>query len=278
MSSEKMGHGLPTKKPMLPAGPLEMPILKPTEQEFADLGTFLRSIEACELAAMYGAVKVIPPHGYKARSIYEGHDTFVRCCASQTAEGDSGIYELMLEDAGSMYMSDVERIFAEWAVEGDVPLELSSDARTAEIEFWRNIGFGNSSAVYTAQTVDGTLFEKSTSQWNLNNIRQQRARLEGKVRGAKMSAQGILGLGMGMAGTARGWSVSSDDSYTLQYLHVGAPRTVYVIIPSQRIEFESLASSLRALNADQEQPPSKVDGSRRVSSVSSRACPAYGLK
>jgi hypothetical protein len=130
------------RKLPLPSSAPDLPVLKPSEQEFEDLAGLLCS-----------------------------HDTLLRCCASQTADGDHGLYELHLEEAGSMYMSDFEGIIAESESEADAA--WSSDVKTAEIEFWRNIGLGDSSTVYTAQSLNSTLFDKSTRLWNLHAMHQQ---------------------------------------------------------------------------------------------------------
>jgi hypothetical protein len=163
------GKRPPLRKLPLPSSAPDLPVLKPSEQEFEDLASLLRSHD--HLGAQYGAVKVVPPLGFKARETYEGCDTLLRCCASQTADGDHGLYELHLEEAGSMYLSDFEGIVAE--SESEVDAAWSSDVKTAEIEFWRNIGLGDSSTVYTAQSLNSTLFDRSTRLWNLHAMRQQ---------------------------------------------------------------------------------------------------------
>jgi hypothetical protein len=175
--------------------------------------------------------------------------------SAQTAEGDGGLYELTLEDAGSMFMSDVQRTFEE--CESETEGKWSSDVRTAEIEFWRSVGLGDSSTVYTAQSVNSTLFEKSVRLWNFNDMRRQSSQQKqnGKTGnrggGTKVSAQGVLGLGMGMAGTARGWSSADEGCYTIQYLHTGAPRTVYAVSPEHRKRFEQLVAMLRRQISDE---------------------------
>jgi hypothetical protein len=157
------------RKLPLPSSAPDLPVLKPSEQEFEDLAGLLCSHNL--LGVQHGAIKVVPPLGFKARETYEGCDTLLRCCASQTADGDHGLYELHLEEAGSMYMSDFEGIIAESESEADAA--WSSDVKTAEIEFWRNIGLGDSSTVYTAQSLNSTLFDKSTRLWNLHAMHQQ---------------------------------------------------------------------------------------------------------
>lgn len=159
----------PSLKLPLPSSAPDLPVLKPSEQEFEDLAGLLGSHH--HLGAQHGALKVVPPLGFKARDTYEGYDTLLRCCASQTAEGENGLYELHLEEAGSMYLSDFEGIVAE--SEADADAAWSPDVKTAEIEFWRNIGLGDSAAVYTAQSCNSTMFDKSTRLWNLHAMRQQ---------------------------------------------------------------------------------------------------------
>jgi len=149
-------------------GPADLPSAKLSELEFADMGNFLHSLDS--VGVQHGAFKVTPPDGYTARSSYDGHDPLFRCCASQTAEGDDGLYTLKLEDAGSMYMSDVERILTEAEAEES---KWPSDQRVAEIEFWRNVGTGDSPTIYTAQSINSSLFDKTNRPWNLNSLRLQ---------------------------------------------------------------------------------------------------------
>jgi len=149
-------------------GPADLPSAKLSELEFADMGNFLHSLDS--VGVQHGAFKVTPPDGYTARSSYDGHDPLFRCCASQTAEGDDGLYTLKLEDAGSMYMSDVERILTEAEAEES---KWPSDQRVAEIEFWRNVGTGDSPIIYTAQSINSSLFDKTNRPWNLNSLRLQ---------------------------------------------------------------------------------------------------------
>ena len=244
----------------LPTGPPELPLVQLSEHDFEDLPGFLDARK--ELGEKHGAIKVVPPDGWKARATYEGCDTLFRCCASQTAEGEDGLYELQLEDAGSMYMSDIERIFGESEAEREP--RWPSNVRAAEIDFWRNVGMGDASTVYTAQSANSSLFEKSTRLWNLNSLRRQHKGKDGKGGGAalgsaKASAQGALGLGMGMAGTARGWAVSNGPCYTLAYLHKGASRTIYVVSPAHRQVFETLVHSLQAQRVEDDEAPAPVD-------------------
>jgi hypothetical protein len=175
MSSNDFNNGggrgpqLQKKPRQLPIGPPDMPQVNPSEEEFANLEGFL--LARAGIGSEHGSLKVVPPDGYKARSTYDDFDTLMRCCATQTAMGENGLYDLSLEDVDSMYMSDMERTFDEWSIESEV--QWSSDLRTAEIEFWRHVGMGDSSTVYTAQSFNASAFAKAPSPWNINAIRQQ---------------------------------------------------------------------------------------------------------
>eukprot|EP00960_Hanusia_phi_P018048 530559-Hanusia_phi.AAC.5 len=232
-----------SKKLPLPAGPPDLPVLRPTPAEFADLGTYLGSV--AKLGQMHGALRVIPPEGYRARLSYEGADTLIRCFGSQSAEGECGLYQLSVEEAGSMYLSDLQRLLSE-SDHHDCS-KWSEDPRAAEIEFWRTLGTGAPS-VYTAHSMNSSLFEKTISSWNLSNFEGQ---VKNKnLRSWQVSAQGIHGLSFGMTFTSRGLSCSEEPFCNISYLHFGKPRTVYVIPPSHRKELENLVGQLRPGNVE----------------------------
>ena len=74
----------PTRKKKalpLPAGPPDIPVVRPSEEEFADLERFLRTSHSQGL--QHGAIKVVPPEGYAARRTYGDSDVLMRSCASQ---------------------------------------------------------------------------------------------------------------------------------------------------------------------------------------------------
>jgi hypothetical protein len=251
----------------LPSGPPELPVMNPSVTDFEDLPGYLRSLDG--LGRQHGAVKVVPPGSYAARVTYENYDTLIRSVASQSAEGEDGFYELKLEDSGSMFMSDLERIFAESEAESET--QWSSNIRTAEIEFWRNVGLGDSAAAYTGQSPQSSLFDKSNRPWNLGSLRTHKRAAErtGAGRSARATAQSALGLGMGMAGTARGWSASNEPNYIIQYLHKGAPRTIYAVTPAHRKPFEALVGSFRAQFSEDGQTldPNNLDADLKGASL-----------
>ncbi|EKX37792.1 hypothetical protein GUITHDRAFT_165395, partial [Guillardia theta CCMP2712] len=199
------------KKLPLPAGPPDLPVLRPNPGEFSDLGTYLGSVS--KLGQMHGAVRVVPPEGYRARLSYENAETLIRCFGSQSAEGECGLYQLSVEEAGSMYLSDLQRLLSE--SDHHDSSKWSEDPRAAEIEFWRTLGTGAPS-VYTAHSMNSSLFEKTISSWNLSNFEGQVGfdlisskftywhNLQVKTKNPRswqVSAQGINGLSFGMTFT-----------------------------------------------------------------------------
>lgn len=154
------------KKLPLPREPKSVPEFRPTSAEFADFWGYIGSL--AKIGQEHGAIKIIPPQEWKARETYDGADPLIRACASQTIEGDSGVYKLNIEDGGSIFLSDLVGLINETEAEGGG--ELNSDPRTAEMEFWRSIGMG-SHLVYTAHSQNATLFMDSSKEWNLGKMR-----------------------------------------------------------------------------------------------------------
>jgi hypothetical protein len=75
-------HPTSKKKALpLPAGPPDIPVVRPSEEEFADLERFL--LTSHNQGTQHGAIKVVPPQGYAARSTYGDADVLMRSCASQ---------------------------------------------------------------------------------------------------------------------------------------------------------------------------------------------------
>lgn len=79
--NEGQASNFKRKSRPLPAGPPDLPVIRPSDQEFADLEHFLCTCD--HRGSQHGAIKVVPPEGYAARSTYENFDTLIRCCASQ---------------------------------------------------------------------------------------------------------------------------------------------------------------------------------------------------
>ena len=213
-----------------------------------------------ELGEKHGAIKVVPPDGWKARATYEGCDTLFRCCASQTAEGEDGLYELQLEDAGAMYMSDIERISGESEAKREP--RWPSNVRAAENDFWRNVGMGDASTVYTAQSANSSLFEKATRLSNLSSLRLQHKGKDGKGGAPRTAAQ--RPPRKAPSGWAWAWQGQrgvgpNGPCYTLAYLHKGTSRTIYVVSPAHRQVFETLVRLLHAQRVEDEEVPAPVD-------------------
>jgi hypothetical protein len=140
-------------------------VLRPSAAQWQDLWGYLAHESASY--APFGAVKVVPPEGWQARSSYDDStDPLFRACGTQSVEGEDGVYTLSVEEGSSVYLSDLRgkcpsprqrtsrgslfhltvlRFAArgagmcEGATQGDLAL---MEERSAEIEFWRSLDLG----------------------------------------------------------------------------------------------------------------------------------------
>eukprot|EP00286_Rhodomonas_abbreviata_P021468 CAMPEP_0181294304 /NCGR_PEP_ID=MMETSP1101-20121128/3524_1 /TAXON_ID=46948 /ORGANISM="Rhodomonas abbreviata, Strain Caron Lab Isolate" /LENGTH=179 /DNA_ID=CAMNT_0023398943 /DNA_START=87 /DNA_END=623 /DNA_ORIENTATION=- len=149
----------------LPKEALDVQEFRPSQEEFEDFWNYVASLNA--IGRSSGCIKVVPPEGWQARSTYEGADPLVRSCGSQTVQGDCGIYELEIEDGGSIFLSDLCALITDSETESES--QLSSDVKTAEKEFWRTMGMGGE-VVYTGHTQFSTLFNAAAKTWNLGEM------------------------------------------------------------------------------------------------------------
>jgi hypothetical protein len=87
----------------------------------------------------HGAVRIIPPPGWRARGDegYESADVLLRCCGRQHSEGDCGMYELTVEETDGLYLSDFRKLAANDEHED---ADQRSEPRAMEREFWQTLG------------------------------------------------------------------------------------------------------------------------------------------
>eukprot|EP00960_Hanusia_phi_P074355 768221-Hanusia_phi.AAC.6 len=181
-------------KPSLISNVNEIPVVKPTLAEFLDLPKFMASIAS--LGSFYGAVKILPPEGWKSRRSYEHVDFLIRCTGSQYSRdvGLNGLYDLHAEESGSMHLSDVKHLLMEsQSVDAE---HWKNNARRAELDFWRDLGV-ETNIIYAASCSQSTLFEPIAGAWNLAQMQHKRA----SSNSWQLSCQGITGLSMNMAST-----------------------------------------------------------------------------
>uniref|UniRef100_A0A7S4KPP7 JmjN domain-containing protein n=1 Tax=Guillardia theta TaxID=55529 RepID=A0A7S4KPP7_GUITH len=225
-------------KPSLISSVNEIPVVKPSLAEFLDLPKFMASIAS--LGSFYGAVKILPPEGWKSRRSYEHVDFLIRCTGSQYSRdvGLNGLYDLHAEESGAMHLSDLKQLLTEsQSVDAE---HWKDNVRRAELDFWRDLGV-ETNVIYAASCSQSTLFEPIAGAWNLAQMQHKRA----STNSWQLSCQGITGLSMNMASTARGWSVVDENVCSVSYVHFGAPRSVYVVPASYRQKLEEVACTLR---------------------------------
>jgi len=209
-------------------GVSNVPTLNPSEGEFEDMVRYVQSITS--MGQEYGMVKVVPPSSWKARALgYDAVDSLVRSSGKQTSEGDDGVYWLMAEEFGGVYMSDFKKY-------------IQHVDNTHHVDFWSTVGDNDSQEVYTAHSPNASLFDKDVMAWNLGKV-------DGLVksrasRGWQVSSQGTNGVNLGMRNTARGWIREDTPSFGAAFLHFGEKRTVYSVPSSHHARVEEILNEM----------------------------------
>ncbi|KAJ3232833.1 Lysine-specific demethylase 4B [Chytriomyces hyalinus] len=109
--------------------------------------------------------------------------------------------------------------------------------RELEKFYWKNVTYV--SPLYGADLL-GSLFDKSVpNAWNLSSFDNLLNRLNVKLPGVNKP---YLYFGMWKATFA--WHLEDMDLFSINYIHVGAPKQWYVIPPAQRQKFERLAQGI----------------------------------
>ncbi|KAI9023593.1 JmjC domain, hydroxylase-domain-containing protein [Phycomyces nitens] len=128
-----------------------------------------------------------------------------------------------------------------------VPLDFDSNClnperydveycKELEREYWRNLTF--SQPMYGADMV-GTLFDTSVSSWNVNKLDNLLNRL-----GVTLPGVNTPYLYFGMWKSTFAWHVEDMDLYSINYLHVGAPKQWYSIPTTHSKKFEGVMQNI----------------------------------
>ncbi|KAL0077977.1 putative jumonji family transcription factor [Phycomyces blakesleeanus] len=128
-----------------------------------------------------------------------------------------------------------------------VPLDFDSNClnpekydvnycKELEREYWRNLTF--TQPMYGADMV-GTLFDTSVSSWNVNKLDNLLNRL-----GVTLPGVNTPYLYFGMWKSTFAWHVEDMDLYSINYLHVGAPKQWYSIPTTHSKKFEGVMQNI----------------------------------
>lgn len=109
--------------------------------------------------------------------------------------------------------------------------------RCAELEraYWRTLTYN--SPLYGAD-MPGSLFEDSTTSWNVSRLENLLDCLGKKLPGVNTAY-----LYLGMWKSTFSWHLEDMDLYSINYIHFGAPKQWYSISRPDKIKFEQVMRS-----------------------------------
>ena len=209
------------------------PVLRPTLKEFSSFRKYLKTIERY---SDYGIVKVIPPEGwfYPQYDMEKIKRMVISSPISQMVNRTcTGVYNLgLLEEENltvEQYISFSERNSCD-----------STDMVDRERKFWRSMGFngGLDDPKYGADMVGSLFGDDPASSWNVNNLDSPLQLLGNDLPGV---SNAMLYFGSWRAMFA--FHTEDMELYSINYVHIGDPKSWYSIPPKYKVRFESAAQS-----------------------------------
>lgn len=191
-----------------------MPVFRPTTKEFKNFSAYVeKCIKFCGNA---GAFKVVPPEGWQPRQEgYENLDLVVQQPIEQNVWGSNGKYELM-------YMLRESRSLEKYRKFVTKTEHCASKKTYGEIEklFWKTLKLN--APLYGAD-IQGSLMDPGIP-WNLAELDTC---LKDGLQDLKLSGVNNPYIYVGGWKTMFGWHKEDLDLYSINYLHVGAPKYWY---------------------------------------------------
>ncbi|KCV70529.1 hypothetical protein H696_02875 [Fonticula alba] len=254
--------------------PGDVPVFRPTLEQFSDFAAFVSSIEPQCLDI--GLAKVIPPEGWQPRAPAEGilpqkhsyateanyeavlQDFRITTPITQEfAKGPTaGVFsQLNLESRSVMY----PRFSLRCNSAGHAPPPLSQSPRIAssdsqggpapgpgdvprgrlyrhlERRYWQ--GILNRTPQYGADLAASLMDPAFAQGWDLSSLHTPLREMP------PVSGVNIPYLYFGSWGSTFSWHVEDVDLYSINYLHFGAPKHWYTVSSRDRVAFEHILRS-----------------------------------
>lgn len=205
-----------------------LPVFRPTMKEFRN---FSKYIEKCEASCgNAGAFKVIPPKNWSARKEgYHDLSLTVQRPIEQNVWGTNGIFELMYILRESRSLEKYEKFVSKF----DDTLKNKTNCEIEKL-FWKTLKLN--APLYGAD-IEGSIMD-SGIPWNLAEI--DTLLTEG-LNDQKLSGVNLPYLYVGGWKTMFGWHKEDLDLYSINYLHMGAPKFWYSIDLDCSEKFENFA-------------------------------------
>ncbi|XP_054548891.1 lysine-specific demethylase 4D-like [Talpa occidentalis] len=208
----------------------------PTPEEFKDFDRYIAHMES-RGAHRAGLARVVPPKGWQARQTYADiDDILIAAPLQQVVSGRAGVFTQYHRRRPAMTVGEFRRL-AESARYRPPP---HPDAAALEREYWRARPYAP--PLYGAD-VSGSLFDGHAPQWDLGRLGTVQDLLE-QESGVVIEGVNTPYLYFGMWKATFAWHTEDMDLYSINYLHLGAPKTWYAVPPEHGRRLERLAREL----------------------------------
>ncbi|KAL0966676.1 hypothetical protein UPYG_G00298260 [Umbra pygmaea] len=205
----------------------------PTEEEFGNFSRYIAYMES-QGAHRAGLAKIVPPKDWKPRKSYDDIDDLViPAPIQQVVTGQSGLFTQYNIQKKAMTVREFRRT----ANSDKFCSPCYSDFEELERKYWKNVTFNP--PIYGAD-VNGTLYDPDVTDWNIGKLSTILDTVEHEG-GITIEGVNTPYLYFGMWKTTFAWHTEDMDLYSINYLHLGEPKSWYCVPPEHGKRMERLA-------------------------------------
>ncbi|XP_068196503.1 lysine-specific demethylase 4A-like [Antennarius striatus] len=224
MASDVVSHNLGSKGIMT---------FYPSAEEFKNFSRYIAYMES-QGAHKAGLAKIVPPKEWKPRSSYDDIDDLViPAPIQQVVSGQSGLFTQYNFQKKAMTVSE----FRKMASSDKFCRPRCDDFEELERKYWKNVTFNP--PIYGAD-VNGSLYDPDVKEWNICHLDTILDTVE-RESGITIEGVNTPYLYFGMWKTTFAWHTEDMDLYSINYLHLGEPKSWYCIPPEHGKRLERLA-------------------------------------
>ncbi|KAF6261711.1 JmjC domain, hydroxylase-domain-containing protein [Scenedesmus sp. NREL 46B-D3] len=213
-------------------------VFRPTKEEFSKPFSeyIAKVLKKNPDVAMF---KVIPPEGWRPRRapIPKLEKLDIHCPIKQLVFGTRGSYRCMLVEQKPLTAHEFREIAEE---EGRLPPNKERDKEDKMLEraFWSSLTINP--PLYGADTPMSLFDEKLPYGWNLRDL----GCLLKQPHIPQVPGVTTPMTYFGMWKSFFAWHVEDADLFSINYLHMGAPKVWYCVSPKDRGKFERMCQSM----------------------------------
>ncbi|XP_034146546.1 lysine-specific demethylase 4A isoform X2 [Esox lucius] len=205
----------------------------PTTEEFRNFSRYIAYMES-QGAHKAGLAKIVPPKGWKPRKSYDDiDDLLIPAPIQQVVTGQSGLFTQYNIQKKAMTVREFRRM----ANSDKFCSPRYNDFEELERKYWKNVTFNP--PIYGAD-VNGTLYDPDVTYWNIGKLNTILDTVEHEG-GITIEGVNTPYLYFGMWKTTFAWHTEDMDLYSINYLHLGEPKSWYCVPPEHGKRMERLA-------------------------------------